>query len=591
MASEERPLGVTPPISSALPTEAENHAMQTLVDELRRQNTFESPADTQKRQALSTTFFMLTIPLVDYREKVLEHLARICDEFVKRVARKREEGNDALIRDARGKIFTYGSYRLGVYGPGSDIDTLVVAPKYVTRADYFEIFPDLLKEMAPPGAITDMAVVADAFVPIIKFEFSGISIDLIFSRIAMLKQLPKDFNVQDSGLLRGLDEAELRSLNGTRVTDEILSLVPEQATFKLALRAIKLWAQRRAIYANIMGFPGGVAWAMLVARVCQLYPKAASSVIVNKFFHIMRRWPWPQPVLLKQVEGGPLQVRVWNPKLYKGDQFHLMPVITPAYPSMCATYNITRSAMTVIQQELQRGCEITDAIMLGRSPWSDLFVKHTFFTQGYKYYISVITSSTDKEAHKVWSGYVESKVRVLVQGLEQHQSIALAHAFNKGYERRHRCANEEEIQQVQAGNMSFLVKDDENHDNSPVNEEKVEMKAELSSIPGLKSDPDSVPGLKTEPAETFPGVKKEGNGSTAINQEIPSAADVKVEKEDKPVPPIDVFTTTHYIGLTLNEGAKSLDLSYQVENFKSLCTTWEKYEPALNCLAVQHVRR
>ena len=23
---------------------------------------------------------------------------------------------------------------------------------------------------------------------------------------------------------------------------------------------------------------------------------------------------WPQPVLLKQIEDGPLQVRVWNPK-------------------------------------------------------------------------------------------------------------------------------------------------------------------------------------------------------------------------------------------------------------------------------------
>lgn len=253
--------------------------------------------------------------LGESRYQVINHLQQICDEFVKRVARKREEGNEALIRDARGQIFTYGSFRLGVYGPGSDIDTLVVAPKYVTRSDYFEIFPGLLKEMAPSDAITDMAVVEDAFVPIIKFEFFGISIDLIFSRIAMLKQLPKEFNVQDSGLLRGLDEAELRSLNGTRVTDEILSLVPEEATFKLALRAIKLWAQRRAIYANIMGFPGGVAWAMLVARVCQLYPKAASSVIVNKFFHIMRRWPWPQPVLLKNVEGGPLQVRVWNPKV------------------------------------------------------------------------------------------------------------------------------------------------------------------------------------------------------------------------------------------------------------------------------------
>lgn len=220
-----------------------------------------------------------------------------------------------LIKNARGKIFKYGSFQLGVFGPGSDIDTLVVAPKYVTREDYFKHFPELLTTMTPKGAITDMSVVTDAFVPIIKFEYSGISIDLIFSRIIQ-KQLPPDLeNLRDSAHLRGLDEAELRSLNGTRVTDEILALVPEQATFKLALRAIKLWAQRRAVYANIMGFPGGVAWAMLVARVCQLYPKAATSVIVNKFFLVIGQWRWPQPVLLKPIEGGPLPVRVWNPKV------------------------------------------------------------------------------------------------------------------------------------------------------------------------------------------------------------------------------------------------------------------------------------
>lgn len=172
----------------------------------------------------------------------------------------------------------------------------------------------MLLEMAPAGSITDMVVVTDVFVPIIKFEYSGISIDLIFSRIIQ-KELVPDFNLQDSNLLRGLDEPELRSLNGTRVTDEILSLVPEQGTFKLALRAIKLWAQRRAIYANIMGFPGGVAWAMLVARVCQLYPKATTSVIVNKFFLVIVKWKWPQPVLLKPIESGPLPVRIWNPKV------------------------------------------------------------------------------------------------------------------------------------------------------------------------------------------------------------------------------------------------------------------------------------
>jgi poly(A) polymerase len=174
--------------------------------------------------------------------------------------------------------------------------------------------------MAPEGAITDLTPVVDAFVPIIKFEYSGISIDLIFSRLATLSQVPKNLSLQDSGLLRGLDETELRCLNGTRVTDEILELVPQKAIFRTALRGIKLWAQRRAIYANIMGFPGGVAWAMLVARVCQLYPKATSSTIILKFFRIMEKWQWPMPVLLKPIEGGPLMVRVWNPKV--SNSFH-----------------------------------------------------------------------------------------------------------------------------------------------------------------------------------------------------------------------------------------------------------------------------
>jgi len=87
----------------------------------------------------------------------------------------------------------------------------------------------------------------------------------------------------------------------------------------------------RAIYSNVNGFLGGVAWAMLVARICQLYPNAVAGAIVSRFFIIMHQWygsnsrrweshltstrAWPQPVLLKQIEDGPLQVRVWNPKV------------------------------------------------------------------------------------------------------------------------------------------------------------------------------------------------------------------------------------------------------------------------------------
>src|ERR1700712_3198934 len=130
-----------------------------------------------------------------------------------------------------------------------------------------------------------------------------------------------------------------------------------------------------------------------------------------------------------------------------------MPIITPAYPSMCTTHNFSRSTMKVIQREFKRGGDITDQVMVGKVQWKELFVKHTFFTDGYKYYLSVVSASKTKESQLLWSGFVESKVRLLVSNLEKHESIALAHPFNKGFTRVHRCRSEKEIEEVKAGSL------------------------------------------------------------------------------------------------------------------------------------------
>ncbi|KAK4044728.1 Poly(A) polymerase central domain-containing protein [Parachaetomium inaequale] len=573
----ERIYGVTPPISTALPTEPEKRLNNALHQELRAQGTFETPAETEKRR------------------EVLRQLEKITNVFVQRAAAEKEPKNTILIRDAIGRVFTYGSYRLGVYGPGSDMDTLVVAPKYVTVDQYFKIFPEVLVEMAPPAAITDLTPVPEAFVPIIKFEFSGISIDLIFCSIQTLKQLPDDKNwsLADNNLLRGLSENEVRSLNGTRVTDDILNLVPEPATFKLALRAIKLWAQRKAIYANIMGYPGGVAWAMLVARVCQLYPKATSAVVVNKFFHIMVKWPWPLPVLLQDIEYGcPVtRVAVWNPKLYASDRHHKMPIITPSYPSMCATHNIGRSSMAVIKQELEKGVQVTEDIMLGRRPWKDLFTKHTFFTSGFRYYITVIASSRTKKAQNVWSGFVESRVRVLVNKLEMHPSIALARPFNKGYDREHRCKDNVQVEEVvSVGSLAHVYK-------PPADGVKAEPKQEVKTENGVPVKEEK-PEVRTEDGMR---IKREHSKEaqlpppTDIKPESTDDADAEVKLADIPEHKnepehMEVYTTNHYIGLQLVEGAKSLDLSREVNDWKAMCTSNELYEEGLMFLSIQHVK-
>lgn len=114
----------------------------------------------------------------------------------------------------------------------------------MNRNDFFEHFPRLLEQASPPGAIEELTPVPDAHVPIMKLEYSGISIDLIFARL-QIASVPLNLRLEDNTLLRGLDETDLRSVNGTRVTDEILELVPQTKTFRHALRAVKLWAQRK----------------------------------------------------------------------------------------------------------------------------------------------------------------------------------------------------------------------------------------------------------------------------------------------------------------------------------------------------------
>jgi len=164
----------------------------------------------------------------------------------------------------------------------------------------------------------------------------------VSSLLRLSFQVTDSQSLSDPQLLKNLDQKCVRSLNGCRVTDEILRQVPNKDTFRLTLRAIKLWAKRHGIYSNVLGYLGGVSWAMLVARVCQLYPNADPSILVQKFFLVFLKWQWPQPVLLKKPEEAGLGYQVWDPRQNVADRYHLMPIITPAYPQQNSTFNVSR---------------------------------------------------------------------------------------------------------------------------------------------------------------------------------------------------------------------------------------------------------
>lgn len=87
------------------------------------------------------------------RELVLGRVAAVVKKFVRKVALTRGL-SEAAANAAGGKIFTFGSYRLGVHGPGTDIDTLCVVPKHVSREDFFEVFEPMLKEVEGVTEVT-----------------------------------------------------------------------------------------------------------------------------------------------------------------------------------------------------------------------------------------------------------------------------------------------------------------------------------------------------------------------------------------------------------------------------------------------------
>ena len=85
---------------------------------------------------------------------MLGRVAALVKKFVKKVSLVRGL-SEAAADAAGGRIFTFGSYRLGVHGPGSDIDTLCVVPKHVSRDDFFEVFEPMLREVE---GVTEVSV-------------------------------------------------------------------------------------------------------------------------------------------------------------------------------------------------------------------------------------------------------------------------------------------------------------------------------------------------------------------------------------------------------------------------------------------------
>lgn len=210
------------PVNTSMPRENDLKRTIDLKEALKPFNVFEDDSDSLLRTV------------------VLNKLEVLLKEWIKNLSIKNNMPKEQALK-LGGKIKPFGSYRLGVHQKGADIDALCLAPRNISREEFFGSFLRLLKTQ---NEVSECRGIEDAFVPVIKLKYHRIEVDLLFARMA-LKEIADDIDLSNDMLLKNLDKKCVRSLNGSRVTEEILRLVPNLENFQLALRGIKLWAKSK----------------------------------------------------------------------------------------------------------------------------------------------------------------------------------------------------------------------------------------------------------------------------------------------------------------------------------------------------------
>ncbi|KAJ0986359.1 hypothetical protein J5N97_004715 [Dioscorea zingiberensis] len=246
-----RQYGVTKPLSTAGPTEADLQRSLELEKFLADAGLYESKDETV------------------LREEVLGQIDQIVKSWVKHLTRQRGY-TDQMVEDANAVIYTFGSYRLGVHGPGADIDTLCVGPSYVNREEEKE-------------EVTELQPVPDAHVPVMKFKFRGISIDLLYASISLLV-VPEDLDISCGSVLYDVDEPTVRSLNGCRVADQILRLVPNVEVALDFLEVLIGLYLSRLLVVSVSFYPNAVAERTTAIPQRSVYGPLISAISVTSDF-------------------------------------------------------------------------------------------------------------------------------------------------------------------------------------------------------------------------------------------------------------------------------------------------------------------
>lgn len=234
-----------------------------------------------------------------------------------------------------GQVFPVGSTGLGLHLPWSDLDCL-----YVGSESIEELQKKLSRSRRVPGRVE------------LLHCFAGeLDIDLQFARVAqsMVSRSPDEWSTEER---ESLDSKASRALQAWSEIQAIQAPV-EMTGFRVFLRQVRRWTHFRRLDSPALGFPGGLAWAILAL---QPYRNCGGNLdsAWKLFLNLISEWPWPDPYCLN---GATYQTR-------ERDRF---PVVTLTSPHLNTSPQVIALTREILLREVRRALE-----MVQRNRWNTL---------------------------------------------------------------------------------------------------------------------------------------------------------------------------------------------------------------------------
>eukprot|EP01023_Acetabularia_acetabulum_P034479 TRINITY_DN32377_c0_g1_i3.p1 TRINITY_DN32377_c0_g1~~TRINITY_DN32377_c0_g1_i3.p1 ORF type:complete len:781 (-),score=96.95 TRINITY_DN32377_c0_g1_i3:11-2278(-) len=364
---------------------------------------------------------------IHLRKHVLKSLDEIVTKWGQRVYQqcRKQSGAPNVKEHNLVKMLPQGSYYLQTDDPTSDIDVIVVTSCCIRRRNHFFGHHTLALQamLKQDERAAEVVAISSASVPLLRFRFYGIDIDMGMCQLQHA-EITDHLDYSSEDLIRNwvADEESRKTLGGWRSTIAIRDLWqgdPQSGIFrnyKLVVRLLKLWAKRRGLYSNVLGYFGGINISILVGRILQTNSiHTTPAEMVFKFFKVYD-CEWGTTFGLFPFPGSQ---HVLDPSYSGNWQSHAMKIITPTLPQINSSSSVFPSSLTVIRQEIQRGKQICQKILEGvhHCSWSDLTEPINFWNS-YNYFLIINISVSNKDHLAGWQGKVISKIRKLAIDLQ-----------------------------------------------------------------------------------------------------------------------------------------------------------------------------